>query len=56
MGNAATCKACGSGKAVNTTGSDSDLSEYPDYYRTADLTGCSLDSSLVSSREGDMVY
>lgn len=55
MGNAATCKACGSDKAFKTTGSDSDLSQHSDYYRAADSTS-ELDDSLVRCGEGDTVH
>lgn len=48
MGNAATCKACGSDKALETNVSVGDLSQHTDYYRTAD-SGSELDGSLVSS-------
>ncbi|XP_075318912.1 uncharacterized protein ank2a isoform X3 [Odontesthes bonariensis] len=35
MGNAATCKACGSDKALKPNGSDSDLDQHADYYKPA---------------------
>lgn len=47
MGNAASCKACGSDKALKTSGSDNDLSQhtdYTDYYRAA---GYEVDDPLV---------
>ncbi|KAM7394203.1 hypothetical protein PAMP_021016 [Pampus punctatissimus] len=48
MGNAATCKACGSDKALNATGSDNVLNQHTDYYGTAD-SGSELDDSLSDS-------
>ena len=54
MGNAASCKACGSDKALKATGSDNDLNEHTDYYRVAD-SGPELVDSLVRSSERDAV-
>lgn len=54
MGNAATCKACGSDKALKTTGSDGDLNQHTDYYRAAD-SGFEVDDSLVRGSERDKV-
>nr|XP_033480143.1 ankyrin-2 isoform X6 [Epinephelus lanceolatus] len=48
MGNAATCKACGSDKALKTTGSDNDLNYHSDYYGAAD-SGSEDDDSLSDS-------
>lgn len=36
MGNAATCQVCGSGKALNSAGSASNLNQHADYYGAAD--------------------
>lgn len=47
MGNAATCRACGLGKASDSTVSDRDLNQRTDYYRT--VGSASDDGSLVSS-------
>ncbi|XP_074486289.1 uncharacterized protein ank2a isoform X7 [Sebastes fasciatus] len=48
MGNAATCKACGSAKRLKTTGSDKDLKHHTDYYGAAD-SGSEADDSLSDS-------
>jgi len=46
MGNAATCKACGSDKALKPNGSDSNLDQHTDYYKAAD-SGPEVDYLLV---------
>lgn len=53
MGNAASCKACGSDKSSKATGSDSDLNQHTDYYGAAD-SGSEVDDSLVRGGEGDV--
>lgn len=50
MGNAATCQACGSGKALKTTGSDNDLHQQNDFDGAAD-SGSKVDDSLVRGGE-----
>lgn len=50
MGNAAACQACGSDKALSTTGSDSDLNQHADYYGAAE-PGPEVDDSLVRGGE-----
>ncbi|XP_034713612.1 ankyrin-2-like isoform X2 [Etheostoma cragini] len=48
MGNAASCKACGSDKTLKTTGSDHDLNHHTDYYGAVD-SGSEVDDSLSDS-------
>ncbi|KAL3066992.1 hypothetical protein OYC64_016859 [Pagothenia borchgrevinki] len=48
MGNAATCKACGTDKGLKTTGSDNDLNHHTDYYGNTD-SGSEVDDSLSDS-------
>ncbi|XP_032355951.1 ankyrin-2 isoform X14 [Etheostoma spectabile] len=48
MGNAASCKACGSDKTLKTTGSDHDLYHHTDYYGAVD-SGSEVDDSLSDS-------
>ena len=50
MGNAATCKACGTDKGLKTTGSDNDLNHHTDYYGNTD-SGSEVDDSLVRGGE-----
>lgn len=50
MGNAAACQACGSDKALSTTGSDSALNQHADYYGAAE-PGPEVDDSLVRGGE-----
>lgn len=52
MGNAASCKACGSARALKTKGSDSDSDQRSDYYKVAD-SGPEVDDVLV--REGNIM-
>ncbi len=54
MGNAATCQACGSDKALKTSGSDNDLNHHTDYYGAADSRS-EVDDSLVRGGERNMV-
>lgn len=46
MGNAATCKICGSDKASKTVGIDYASNQHTDYYKAAD-TGSNVDDLLV---------
>lgn len=46
MGNAATCKICGSDKASKTIGIDYASNQHTDYYKAAD-TGSNVDDLLV---------
>lgn len=46
MGNAATCKKCGSDNASKTIGIDYALNQHTDYYKAAD-TGSNVDDLLV---------
>ncbi|XP_051240603.1 ankyrin-2-like [Dicentrarchus labrax] len=48
MGNAATCKACGSDKTCRSSGSDKDSNHHTDYYGAAD-SGSDVDDSLSDS-------
>ncbi|KAM9769491.1 uncharacterized protein ank2a isoform 18-T18 [Menidia menidia] len=48
MGNAATCKTCGSNRALKQNGSDGDLDQHADYYKAAD-SGPGVDDSLSDS-------
>ncbi|XP_054865773.1 ankyrin-3 isoform X17 [Amphiprion ocellaris] len=48
MGNAATCQACGSDKALKTTGSVNDINQQSDYYQAAD-SGSAVDGLLSDS-------
>ncbi|XP_060939609.1 ankyrin-2-like [Limanda limanda] len=48
MGNAATCEACGSDRALRTTGSDRSFYKHSDYYGSAD-SGSEDDDSLSDS-------
>ncbi|XP_053275302.1 ankyrin-2 [Pleuronectes platessa] len=48
MGNAATCEACGSDRALRTTGSDRSFYKHSDYYGSAD-SGSEVDDSLSDS-------
>lgn len=50
MGNAAMCKACGSDKALKTSGSDNDSNHHSDFYGAAD-SGSEVDDSLVRGGE-----
>lgn len=49
MGNAATCEACGSDRALKTSGSNSSLDQHADYYGCAE-SGSDVDDSLVRRR------
>lgn len=55
MGNAATCKACGSDIALKTSGSDKDSNHHSDFYRATD-SGSDADDSLVRGGERNMVH
>lgn len=46
MGNAATCKICGSDKASKTVGIEYVLNQHTDYYKAAD-NGSNVDDLLV---------
>lgn len=46
MGNAATCQACGSERALKRGGSNKDLNLHSDFYRAADCAS-DIDDSLV---------
>lgn len=46
MGNAATCQACGSERALKSSGSSKDLNLDSDFYRVADLAS-DIDDCLV---------
>lgn len=46
MGNAATCQACGSERALKRSGSNKDLNLHSDFYRAADCAS-NIDDSLV---------
>ncbi|XP_035492829.2 ankyrin-2 isoform X3 [Scophthalmus maximus] len=48
MGNAATCEACGSDRALKTSGSNSSLDQHADYYGCAE-SGSDVDDSLSDS-------
>lgn len=54
MGNAASCKACGSDKILKTTGSDNDLNQHTDYYGAPD-SGSELADSLVRSSKSKVL-
>lgn len=51
MGNAATCQACGSERALKRSGSNKDLNLHSDFYRVADCAS-DVDDSLVRGRNG----
>lgn len=46
MGNAASCKPCGSGRSLKTKGDDGDSDQQSDYYKVAD-SGSDMDDILV---------
>lgn len=50
MGNAATCKACGSDNNLKTTGSNSDVNQHSDYYKAA---GCRSEVDYLLVRVGE---
>lgn len=52
MGNAASCKTCGSDRALKTKGSDNDSDQHSDYYKASD-SGPEVDDVLV--REGKVM-
>lgn len=54
MGNAASCQACGSGKALKTIGSVDDLQD-TDYYGAADPGSEDEIVSLVREGEGNKI-
>lgn len=53
MGNAATCKICGSDTASKTVGIDYALNQHTDYYKAAD-TGANVDDLLVRDGKADL--
>lgn len=55
MGNAASCKACGSDTTLKTTGSENDLNHHTDYYGAVD-SGSEVDDSLVRGGKRNMAH
>lgn len=55
MGNAATCKVCGSDIALQSNGSDRDSNHHSDFYRAAGC-GSDGDDSLVRGGERHVVH